>query len=269
MSSGIAAGGAGGIMPATSSTPPVTSGPTAPPTLTPDPFAARGAPVRLEIPAIRVDAALETSAFTQEGAIGAPKDWDKAAWHGAGFRPGEPGNALIAGHLDNDRGGPAVFWDLNELAAGDEVRVTYANGDHVDFQVDGSELVDSKAQDGQTFDRILGPATEPRLNLMTCDGAWDHGAATYTKRLVVFTKLAPAAQISPSPSLFGGGGDLGGRGRGLAHQRPSFPRRSYPSSPPFLWIPRPTRSSAPAAAGRPAPPASVSVPRLPVSAPEP
>jgi hypothetical protein len=198
MGSGVAAGGAGGIMPATSTPPPVTSGPTAPPTLTPDPFAARGAPVRLEIPAIRVDAALETGGFTKEGAIGAPKDWDKAAWHSAGFRPGEPGNALIAGHLDNDRGGPAVFWDLNELAVGDEVRVTYANGESLTFQVGESELVDSTVQDSQTFDRILGPADEPRLNLMTCDGAWDQGAATYTKRLVVFTRLAPDAQGFPS-----------------------------------------------------------------------
>ncbi len=184
---------------------PVTPGPTSPPTLTPDPFAARGLPVWLEIPAIGVDAGLEATEFTPEGAIGAPKDWDKAAWHAPGFRPGEAGNALIAGHLDNDKGGPAVFWDLNELAAGDEVRVTYANGDRFTFVVDDSQLFDRDAQDAATFDHILGPTDDPHLNLMTCDGAWDHGAATYSKRLVVFTRLVPdpPPDATPSPTRDG------------------------------------------------------------------
>jgi sortase (surface protein transpeptidase) len=115
-------------------------------------------------------------------------------WFMHGFRPGETGNAVIAGHLDTNTGGPAVFWDLNRLRPGDEVTITYYNGDRYTFEVQGSELYDADAQ-GPTIERIFGASQTSDLNLVTCDGAWDHGMATYTKRLVVFTTLAPEKTV--------------------------------------------------------------------------
>jgi sortase (surface protein transpeptidase) len=119
-----------------------------------------------------------------------PRGWSNAGWFLHGFRPGEVGNSVIAGHLDTNTGGPAVFWNLNRLRPGDEVSVTYENGDRYTFIVQGSELFDADAE-GPVIERIFGTSLTQDLNLVTCDGAWDHGRATYAKRLVVFTTLAP------------------------------------------------------------------------------
>lgn len=167
---------------------------TPPPTSTPDPFLDAGDPVRLEIPAILVDANIEAVGLTAQNAMDVPKGWMNAGWYAKGFRPGEPGNAVIAGHLDSNTGGPAVFWSLHDLAPGDEVFVTYSSGLRLQFQVDGNQIYDYDA-DGPIIDTIFGPGQTADLNLITCKGSWDYGNATYSKRLVVFTTLVGEAPI--------------------------------------------------------------------------
>ena len=48
--------------------------------------------------------------------------WD-TAWFAPGVRPGQPGNAVIAGHVDYAGIGPVVFWNLRTLTPGAEVWV--------------------------------------------------------------------------------------------------------------------------------------------------
>ncbi|MBK7779922.1 MAG: class F sortase [Ardenticatenia bacterium] len=117
-----------------------------------------------------------------------------AGWYHKGFRPGEAGNAVIAGHLDSSTGGPAVFWSLNQLAPGDEVFVTYSSGLRLQFQVEGNQVYDHDAE-GPTIDTIFGSSQTADLNLITCKGAWDYGNATYSERLVVFTHLVGEAPV--------------------------------------------------------------------------
>ena len=168
--------------------------PTAPPTSTPDPFAAFGPPTRLEIPAIGVDAFIEQVGLTSERAMDVPKGWMNVGWYREGFYPGEVGNAVIAGHLDSVGGGPAVFWDLDKLVPGDEVRVTYENGDRYTFAVQSQQTYAHDAE-GPIISSIFDQSLTPDLNLITCDGAWDRGQATYTQRLVVFTTLVPEKTV--------------------------------------------------------------------------
>ncbi len=163
--------------------------PTEPPTATPDAFARLGVPIRLEVPSIGVSAIVEQVGITRDRAMGVPSTWDRVAWFKLGFRPGEAGNAVMAGHLDTSSGGPAVFWNLDKLAPGDEVIVHYSNGDRLVFVVQGSAVYDYDAS-GPSIEQIFGPAQTANLNLITCNGAWDRGRATYTKRLVVFSTLA-------------------------------------------------------------------------------
>ncbi|MCB9176125.1 MAG: class F sortase [Caldilineae bacterium] len=172
--------------------------PTAPPEPTADPLAAAGRPIRLEIPAIGVDAEVEAVGLTPDRAMDVPKGWMNAGWYQNGFLPGEIGNAVIAGHLDTSTGGPAVFWDLNQLVAGDEIHVTYEDGSRFTFAVEANKVYDHDAE-GAIIESIFGKSLTPDLNLVTCDGAWDHGAATYSKRLVVF------ATIVPGQTVFGSG----------------------------------------------------------------
>lgn len=189
---GATADAGGGRMPAGPSA-------TVPPTSTPDPFAARGAPARLEIPAIEVAVDLERLRPDGEDRIAAPKAWENAGWYEAGFFPGEPGSAIVTGHLDTDRGTPAVFWRLKDVKRGDRVSVVYANGDRFDFEVEDKKLVDADTVAGDVYARLFDDGDEPRLSLITCDGAWDAGRATYAKRLIIFTRLVAGPATTPAP----------------------------------------------------------------------
>lgn len=172
---------------ATATTKPLPSA-TRPPTSTPDPLASAGNPIRLEIPALAVDAPIEAVGLTRERAMDVPKGWMNAGWYVNGFRPGEPGNAVVAGHLDSNTGGPAIFWDLNKLLPGDEVYIHYESGLRLGFRVEGNQLYNHDA-DGAIIDAIFGPSQTADLNLVTCYGPWDYGEATYSERLVVFATL--------------------------------------------------------------------------------
>lgn len=167
---------------------------TVPPTPTVDAIAAAGKPVRLEIPAIGVDAVVEHVGLTAERAMDVPQDWMNVAWYENGPLPGATGNAVIAGHLDSSTGAPAVFWMLNRLAPGDQVAVTYDSGARFTFVVQELVEYDHDAE-GEVIDTVFGDALAPNLNLVTCQGVWDFGNGTYDKRLVVFTALAPELTV--------------------------------------------------------------------------
>jgi hypothetical protein len=77
------------------------------------PEPAVGLPVRLRIPAIAVDAAVEHVGLTPDGAMDVPASYADVAWYTLGPKPGEPGNAAIAGHLDSPTARTA-FWDLRK-----------------------------------------------------------------------------------------------------------------------------------------------------------
>jgi sortase (surface protein transpeptidase) len=178
--------------------PTATTAPTDAPAPTADPMADTGPPTRVEIPAIGVDATVEQVGLTPDRAMDVPKGWMNVGWYENGFYPGEPGNSVIAGHLDTSTGGPAVFWDLNQLIPGDEITVTYENGSRLTFVMVDNRVYNYDAQ-GAIIESIFGKSLTPDLNLVTCDGAWDQGLATYAKRLVVFTTLVP------EKSVFAGG----------------------------------------------------------------
>jgi sortase A len=141
-------------------------------------------PKELVIPAIHVDAPVEHVGTTSDGAMDAPHEWNDVAWFDQGFRPGEPGSAVIAGHLDSttDR---AVFWDLRLLKAGDTVQVKDDDGSQLTFQVQDSEIY---AFNQAPLQKIFGGGTQAMLNLVTCNGVFDRGAKNYDKRLVVYAK---------------------------------------------------------------------------------
>jgi sortase (surface protein transpeptidase) len=151
-------------------------------------------PSRLVIPAIGVDAAVEPVGLDAQGRMAAPARTTDVGWYRLGAAPGDAGDAVIDGHLDWWNG-PAVFWRLGRLRAGDRVTVVRADGSQVDFVVDSSRTVAYDASLQDLFTEV-GP---PTLTLITCAGAWDAGRATYLQRLVVHASLAPQV-LSPQPS---------------------------------------------------------------------
>ena len=143
-----------------------------------------GAPVRLKIPKIGVDAAVEYAGITKDGIVGVPKGPVNVAWFNQSAIPGAPGVAVIDGHAGWHDGIPAVFDDLYKLKVGDKVYVDAKDGTVTTFIVREMKKYDPKADSSVLFNSTDGLA---HLNLVTCAGVWNPAEKTHSERLVVFT----------------------------------------------------------------------------------
>ena len=142
-------------------------------------------PATIEIPAIDVSTSIEAVGLKENGEMAVTESFETTAWYQGGYKPGEPGNAVIGGHVDS-RNGPAVFYKLNKLSKGDEIIVKNKDGEKRTFVV-----LDKKEYpwDDAPLKSIFGYSPASSLNLITCTGDFDHSARNYSKRLVVYTEL--------------------------------------------------------------------------------
>ncbi|MEO8745545.1 MAG: class F sortase [Candidatus Dormiibacterota bacterium] len=154
-----------------------------PPALTPfqivDPT-----PSRLVIPKINVDAVIEARGLDSQRNMETPTDFRDVAWYKLGPSPGQPGNALINGHV-NWWTGDAVFTKLGQLRTDDEVTVLRADGLPVHFKVTGTQTVDANARIAALF----APSPVATLTLITCTGVWNPLTQSDTRRLIVSAVL--------------------------------------------------------------------------------
>ena len=142
-------------------------------------------PVRLVIPSIKVDATIESRGLDAQRNIDTPRDFRNVAWYNAGPKPGQPGNAIINGHV-NWWTGDAVFTHLSRLRAGDEVRVVRADGSVAVFKVADKHVVEANARPASLF----APSSSATLTLITCSGVWNPLTQSDTQRLLVRATLA-------------------------------------------------------------------------------
>lgn len=143
-----------------------------------------GLPIRLRIPKLDIDVPVELVGLTLNGDMDTPKSPDNVAWFKFGPRPGEAGFSVMAGHLDQKDGSPAVFSDLDKLRQGDKLYVEEENGSTVMFVVKELRVY---AWSGDASNVISSSDEGAHLNLITCEGVWDKAQKNYTQRLVVFT----------------------------------------------------------------------------------
>ena len=136
---------------------------------------------RLLIAAIAVDARIEPVGVDPAGNMATPSSPQTVAWYRFGPRPGAVGDAVLAGHLDWTSG-PAVFWNLHRLAAGDVVVVAPAGGPPLRFHVTSVSSYAATARPPAGLFALSGPR---RLSLITCAGSWDARRGMYAERLVV------------------------------------------------------------------------------------
>jgi sortase A len=144
-------------------------------------------PDRLTIPAIGLNAHVQHVGITKKGTMAVPTNYTDVGWYRYGPTPGNPGSAVMAGHLDNGFGLRAVFKDLHELKDGDDVYVTDQAGNMFHFKVIGKSTFG--AYTTTSTETIFGSTKQSRLNLITCEGTWDSAKKMYSDRLVVFTEL--------------------------------------------------------------------------------
>jgi LPXTG-site transpeptidase (sortase) family protein len=144
-----------------------------------------GLPIRINIPAINVDAPVWSGGINSDGAMVSPNGPDDTVWYNLGPRPGEAGSAVMAGHYGNWKNGKgSVFDNLSKLKKGDSIFVKDEKGRIAIFIVREIRMYSSDADASDVFVSNDGKA---HLNLITCDGVWDKTSKSYSKRLVVFT----------------------------------------------------------------------------------
>ncbi len=140
-----------------------------------------GPPTRLRVPAIGVDSALETLHIGPGGELTTPRDFAKAGWYAEGTAPGDVGPAVIAGHVDSTEG-PAVFYELRRLRAGDTIEVS-RGGRTVTFTVMSTARY---PKDEFPTERVYGATPDRQLRLITCGGDFDTARRSYRDNLVVY-----------------------------------------------------------------------------------
>ncbi len=144
-------------------------------------------PQTLTIQRLGVNAQIESVAMDEKGNMDVPKQVMNVAWYNLGAKPGERGNAVIAGHLDTVSGKPAVFYKLSSLEAGDTIMVTDAEKNSYTYTVVRKE---NYPFDSFPLQEVFGVSSKKRLNLITCEGSFDKTAKNYSHRTVVYAELS-------------------------------------------------------------------------------
>lgn len=149
---------------------------------------AASAPVRVRVPSIGVDSGLIDLGLTPDGRMEAPEDPDDVGWFVGGSTPGQVGSKVIAAHVDGPDG-PAAFYELPQLAPGDEVEVERADGETVRYVV---TAVSDHPKDDFPTAAVFGASNTDQLRLVTCTGPWDPVEESYTDNRVVYADAVDA-----------------------------------------------------------------------------
>ncbi|HSP56378.1 MAG TPA: class F sortase [Dehalococcoidia bacterium] len=167
-------------------TPSPTPAPTPPP---PPPPPLRDSPYRIHMPRIGVDSPVVTYGLDANNVPEVPYDsWD-VAWYNFSAKPGTGGNAVFAGHVTWN--GHAVFYNLDQMAAGDDIYLEATDGTKVLYKVSEVFLVDENDPNALS---VMASNGSDVITVITCGGSpyYVGGIAgyDYTHRLVVRGSLA-------------------------------------------------------------------------------
>jgi LPXTG-site transpeptidase (sortase) family protein len=144
-------------------------------------------PVAVSIPSIKVNTTLQMLTLDSAGALNPPTNLTQAGWYTGSAVPGQLGPSVLAGHIDSTTG-PAVFYRLVYLKAGDTVTVTLSDQSTVEFVV---TTVESYPKDDFPTVAVYGPVPDAELRLITCGGGFANGH--YLNNTVVYARLASSS----------------------------------------------------------------------------
>jgi sortase (surface protein transpeptidase) len=148
----------------------------------PQPDADSPAPVRLRIPALGVDSAVDPVGVAGDGQLDIPDDVDRVGWYRFGPAPGDDGSAVVAGHVDDAEQGLGALSPLRDAGVGTEIVLTDAAGAITHWRVVSRELIDKQVL---PLDRIFTVTGPPRLTLVTCGGPFLPEMRSYRDNVVV------------------------------------------------------------------------------------
>ena len=140
-------------------------------------------PGRIRIAGAKVDAGIEPVQARRRGIEVPPEGW--AGWYSGGPRPGEPGHAVVIGHLDTSDG-PGVFERVPALERGARIDVTDNRGEVHGYRVVGVTRVHKRRF---PTGAVYGHSRNPVLVLVTCGGPYQAGRG-YRDYVLVYARAA-------------------------------------------------------------------------------
>jgi len=159
--------------------------------VTPAAMASSAIPIRIVIPSVHVDAAIDPLGITRSGHMAAPNNFSDAGWYKYGPQPGDSGNAIIDGHYESGTNAqkiptPGVFQNLHAIQVGDDIEVVSVDGTSHHFTVISVGLMNKDA----SMKPVMMSNGTSRLVLITCAGIWLPKQGTFSERLIVTAVLA-------------------------------------------------------------------------------
>ena len=142
-------------------------------------------PTSVRIPALGLHTDLIRLGRNPDGTVQVPSNPQLAGWYDGGPTPGQVGSAVLLGHVDSYLG-PAAFFDLRKIKAGNIIEVTRSDGAVARFAVTGLAMY---PKDHFPAQQVYGPHGGSTLQLVTCGGRFDHVTRSYESNLVVYTRL--------------------------------------------------------------------------------
>ncbi|MBM7516701.1 Ig-like domain-containing protein [Nocardioides nitrophenolicus] len=141
-------------------------------------------PVRISIPALRLNTRLQTVGIRKRDMV-IPTDPARGGWLAGSAAPGESvGSTVIAGHVSDRGDRPGAFGRLRRARPGQVVVVKTADGSVRRYRI---ETVTTQPRTKGLTGATTSTTGEHRLTLVTCTGrvTYPNGRFHYTKNLVV------------------------------------------------------------------------------------
>lgn len=154
----------------------------------------------LVVPALGVRAPIVAEGAV-DGSMQIPSDIHEVGWYdgidapgGAATTsahpapwPGEPGVAVLAGHVDWAGEGPGALYYLDQLQVGDPIEVIGSNGAVSHWRVSEAPVTISNTALPQSLFANTGT---PKLAVVTCGGPFDAATHLYLDNVIVWASPA-------------------------------------------------------------------------------
>ena len=142
----------------------------------------------MEIGKIGVSSELLHLGLQENGTLEVPPEdaGAPAGWYNGSPAPGDPGPAVLLGHVNSLSQTAGVFARLPELSKGDIIRIEREDGSSVVFTVDRGEQY--RKNQFPTLE-VYGNTEGPELRLITCDG-YNPDTGIFEDNYVVYASLA-------------------------------------------------------------------------------
>jgi len=156
-------------------------------------------PVGLRIDALGVDAPIgQYGVDERTGQMAVPDNVTEIGWYRFGAKPGDPGSAVLAAHVDLAGSGPGVFFELGSLDVDERVFVAYEDGTERAFRVVARATYDKEEL---PLDVIFSREGPPVLTLITCGGGFNRSVARYDSNIVVYAVPDSGNELAEGSTL--------------------------------------------------------------------